>query len=67
MKLGDIITLESKHGTEFSAEIVKVACPSCGEEFLGSKRGAGGFVAGHHAYHEFENAMDLIVSSLGGV
>jgi hypothetical protein len=66
MKVGDIIELSSKHGIEFSAEIVRVCCPSCGEEFMGSKRGAGGFVAGHSAFHEFENTMDLVVNSLGG-
>ena len=31
-----------------------------------SKRGAGGFVAGHQAYHEFENAQDLMIQGMGG-
>lgn len=67
MNIGDIVEISSIHGVEFDAEVVRVACPACGEEFMGTKRGAGGFIAGHHAYHEFENSMDVLVSSLGGV
>jgi hypothetical protein len=39
----------------------------CGEEFIGTKRDAGGFIAGHRAYHEHENMSDLIAESMGGV
>ena len=38
----------------------------CIKEFLGTKRHAGGFIAGHQAYHEFENKSDLIMASMGG-
>jgi len=54
-------------GIEPAAEIVRVYCPACGEEFIGTKRGAGGFIAGHQTYHEHENRLDLIVHTLGGV
>jgi len=66
MNIGDIITIEYKGGIEIDAEIVRVYCPACGEEFIGTKRNAGGFIAGHTAYHEFENAQDLLITSLGG-
>ena len=48
------------------AQIVKVTCPACGEAFLGTKRHAGGFIAGHKAYHEFENQMDVMIKEMGG-
>ena len=53
-------------GTYFDAEVVKVTCPACGESFKGLKRDAGGFIAGHEAYHEFINKQDLIVGFMGG-
>ena len=47
---------------------MKITCPVCAEEFLDNdtKRHAGGFIAGHRAYHDFENSFDEIVDSLGG-
>lgn len=65
--IGDVVDIEYSGGIELNAEIVKVACPACGEEFIGTKRGAGGFIAGHEAYHRHENSLDLIVHVLGGV
>ena len=65
--IGTIQTIGTAEGTCIEAEIVRVHCPACGEEFIGTKRGAGGFVAGHQAYHEFHNAQDLILRALGGV
>ena len=64
--IGHILTIIATDGYYKQAEIVKVVCPACGEEFLGTKRHAGGFVAGHRAYHEFENSMDQIIENLGG-
>jgi len=64
--VGTIRTVELSDGTMHDCEIVQVYCPACGEKFTGTKRGAGGFIAGHQAFHEFENAQDMIVSSLGG-
>jgi len=65
--LDKIMTVISTDGYYLQAEIVKVSCPACGEEFLGTKRHAGGFIAGHEAYHNFENSQDTIIASLGGV
>lgn len=48
------------------AQIVKVTCPACGEAFLGTKRHAGGFIAGHKSYHEFENQIDVMINEMGG-
>lgn len=66
MKVGKIVTVEYKGGIEIDAEIVRVYCPACGEEFIGTKRNAGGFIAGHEAYHNHENNMDKLITSMGG-
>lgn len=65
--IGMISNVIATDGYYLQAEIVKVCCPACGEEFLGTKRHAGGFIAGHRAYHDFENSMDVIIENLGGV
>ena len=64
--IGHIMTIIATDGYYKQAKIVKVSCPACGEEFLGTKRHAGGFIAGHRAYHEFENSLDTIIENLGG-
>ena len=64
--IGHIMTIIATDVYYKQAEIVKVSCPACGEEFLGTKRHAGGFIAGHRAYHEFENSLDTIIENLGG-
>jgi hypothetical protein len=65
---GDIAPLIiTPTGLYFSCEIVEITCPACGELFKGTKRDAGGFIAGHQAYHEFTNAQDMLITSLGGV
>jgi hypothetical protein len=64
--LEKVMNVISTDGYYMQAEIVKVTCPVCGEEFLGTKRHAGGFIAGHEAYHEFINKQDLIIAELGG-
>ena len=45
----------------------EVVCPVCGEEFLGTRRHAGGFIAGHRAYHEFEREQDMRIEQMGGI
>jgi len=64
--IGKMIDVISTDGYYTQAEIVKVTCPACGEQFVGTKRHAGGFIAGHRAYHEFENEMDIMITSMGG-
>ena len=64
--LDRIMTVISTDGYYLQAEIVKVTCPACGEEFLGTKRHAGGFIAGHQAYHEFQNNQDALIVQMGG-
>ena len=64
--IGNILTVIATDGYYKQATIVKVVCPDCGEEFLGTKRHAGGFIAGHRAYHEFVNSLDSIIESMGG-
>ena len=64
--LDKIMTVISTDGYYLQAEIVKVTCPVCGEEFLGTKRHAGGFIAGHEAYHEFQNNQDVLMVQMGG-
>lgn len=65
--VGNIVNVISTDGFYKQAEIVKVVCPACLEEFLGTKRHAGGFIAGHRAYHEFENSMDTLLEQMGGI
>jgi|TARA_B100000035_G_scaffold290177_1_gene277103 uncharacterized protein (UPF0212 family) len=65
--IGNIMNVISTDGYYLQAEIVRVCCPACGEEFLGTKRHAGGFIAGHRAYHEFENSQDTMVEQMGGI
>ena len=65
--IGEILTVISTDGYYKQAQIVRVSCPACSEQFLGTKRHAGGFIAGHRAYHEFENEQDLRVTQMGGV
>ena len=64
--LDKIMTIISTDGYYLQAEIVKVTCPVCGEEFLGTKRHAGGFISGHQAYHEFQNNQDALMVQMGG-
>lgn len=64
--LDKIMDIISTDGYYLQAEIVKVTCPVCGEEFLGTKRHAGGFIAGHQAYHEFQNSQDALMVQMGG-
>ena len=61
-----IIDVLSTDGYYPQAQIVKVTCPACGEAFLGTKRHAGGFIAGHQAYNEFENSLDVMIKQMGG-
>ena len=65
--IGNITNIIATDGYYIQAEIVKVCCPACGEEFMGTKRHAGVFIAGHRAFHEFESEMDVMVKNLGGV
>jgi len=66
LEVGEITDVVTEFGTELHAEIVRVFCPACSEEFIGTKRAAGGFVAGHAAFHDHENRMDVILSNMGG-
>jgi uncharacterized protein (UPF0212 family) len=67
-EIGTIIKeIKTETGAYFDAEVVQVICPACGESFKGIKREAGGFIAGHQAYHEFTNAQDVLVHTMGGV
>ncbi len=65
--IGHILTVISTDGYYKQATIVKVVCPVCGEEFLGTKRHAGGFISGHRAYHEFEREQDMRIEQMGGI
>ena len=47
-------------GTTLNAKIVHVFCQVCGEEFIGTRRQAGGFLGGHECYHAWEFAAALI-------
>ena len=59
--IGHMLTVISTDGYYKQAMIVKVGCPVCFEEFLGTKRHAGGFIAGHRAYHEFDDKSNILM------
>ena len=63
---GDVIYVEKPGSLEPLAEIVLVACVYCGETHIGTKREAGGFIAGHLAFHNHMEQMASIVEELGG-
>jgi len=65
--IDEVMNVISTDGYYQQAEIVKVTCPVCGEEFLGTKRHAGAFIAGHREYHEFINSQDMIIDNMGGI
>jgi hypothetical protein len=50
----DIDKIESPQGTTLNLKIVHVYCLVCGEEFIGTRREAGGFLGGHECYHAWE-------------
>ena len=59
-EIGIIMDVIATDGYYKQAMIVKVVCPVCFEEFLGTKRHAGGFIAGHRAYHEFDDNSNML-------
>jgi uncharacterized protein (UPF0212 family) len=66
-EIDKVMNVLSTDGYYVQAQIVKVTCPHCGEEFLGTKRHAGGFISGHQVYHEFVNSQDLLITKMGGI
>ena len=54
-KEGDCITYATNDGIYIGAEIVKVQCQICMEEFIGNKKAAGMFLSGHAEYHLYIN------------
>ena len=54
-KEGDMITYATNEGIYIGAEIVKVQCQICLEEFIGNKKSAGVFLHGHAEYHLYIN------------
>ncbi len=63
---GSIVRVERQGVLELEAEIVRVCCAICGEEMLGTKREAGGFLAGHEAFHRHEVSLALVADEMGG-
>ena len=59
-EIGLIMDVIATDGYYKQAMIVKVVCPVCFEEFLGTKRHASGFIAGHRTYHEFDDNSNIL-------
>ena len=53
--LGKIITMTTECGTYYEERVVQVFCDICTASFIGTMREAGGFVAGHDAFHKWES------------
>ena len=64
LREGDIVTYATDVGIYVDAEIVRVTCPICLEEFIGNKREAGIFITGHSSYHDF---IEERVEYYGGI
>tara|TARA_R110002020_G_scaffold253928_5_gene467648 strand:+ start:768 stop:995 length:228 start_codon:yes stop_codon:yes gene_type:complete len=64
MREGEVVTYATDVGLYIEAEIVRVICPQCLEEFIGSKREAGIFISGHATFHEF---IDERADYYGGI
>tara|TARA_R100000734_G_C3316012_1_gene108298 strand:+ start:387 stop:605 length:219 start_codon:yes stop_codon:yes gene_type:complete len=58
--LGKRIDYSDDSGSYYDERIVEVYCAICSARFLGPIRHAGGFIAGHEAFHawEFKIAMN---------
>ena len=65
-EVDEIIEIQREGVHEPAAEVVQTTCPVCGEEFIGTKREAGGFLSGHEVYHRHEMAMAVVVDEMGG-
>ena len=65
-EVGEIAEIRRDGVYEPAAEVVQTTCPVCGEEFIGTKREAGGFLSGHEVYHRHEMAMAVVVDEMGG-
>ncbi len=65
-EVGEVIEIRRNGVHEPAAEVVQTTCPVCGEEFIGTKREAGGFLSGHEVYHRHEMAMAVVVDEMGG-
>ena len=56
----EIDALSDENGMTLNVKIVHVFCQVCGEEFIGTRRAAGGFLGGHECYHAWEFAQAMI-------
>ena len=54
--------IEGPNGTTLNLKIVHVYCQVCAEEFIGTRREAGGFLGGHECYHRWE-----VVTAMTGI
>tara|TARA_R100001230_G_C5621677_1_gene131019 strand:+ start:361 stop:573 length:213 start_codon:yes stop_codon:yes gene_type:complete len=57
--IGKIVEIETETGRYIEERIVHVFCRICGSNFIGIMREAGGFVAGHKAYHAWEFEKEI--------
>ena len=63
-KEGEKVNYADSDGVYYLAEIVRVTCPICSEEFIGNKRHAGGFIEGNQHYNMF---IDERAEYFGGI
>lgn len=60
---GNVLDIASVDSIKHRAEIVKVHCLVCGEQFTGAKDAAGLFLFGHRRFHLWEIELNDV---LGG-
>ena len=57
--IGEVVQISDNFGTTFEERIVQVFCPICFASFIGPIRHAGGFLAGHQTYHNWESEQAM--------
>jgi hypothetical protein len=57
--IGKIVEVTASDGTYIDERVVTVHCSVCGASFIGLIRHAGGFLAGHTAFHTWEFQMEM--------
>jgi len=55
--IGKEIDGSDEWGSFYGERIVLVHCEVCGAEFIGTMREAGGFLGGHHLFHNYETKI----------
>ena len=62
--IGELVELTTETGRYIEERVVAVYCVVCGSQFIGIMREAGGFLAGHGAYHKWEYTQQATMEEM---